>query len=350
MKACLKRQSLVFAIILITCWGSLASVLTGEALIVRGNELYGQGRYKRAIRIYRKAFRKGGNPAICQFNIGNCSFQIGAYGRSIRAYQRAVDFAPGFVRPHLNLAGIYSFIGEKGLAVISYQKALELDPENAAAWRGLGDVYADVGNLSGALRCFEKSLEIAPNDEGTHIRAAEVYLSMDDFAHAEAMIESAIQKQEESGELLDYLGDLYFWREDYDKAASIFIRAAESKPSDARLQYRIADATVRAGNPLSAIQYLERALQIKPHYGEAHFLLGTIYLNQSWMDQSLDQFCKAAELHETEAKSGIRNIAYHYYNLGDVERFAGITKRLLSYYPNDLQAREELAEIARPGK
>lgn len=128
----------------------------------------------------------------------------------------------------------------------AYREMLEVDPENALVWANLGAVEEQSKNLNAAVSCFEASTRFNPQ---------------------------LVQSWVALGLLQSTKGDRY-------KAVSSFARAIHEDPLDPRPHNYLAIEAGALGWHDTALSELQRAIELKPDYGIAHFNLATMYLDQ----------------------------------------------------------------------
>lgn len=128
----------------------------------------------------------------------------------------------------------------------AYREMLKTDPENSLAWANLGAVEQQTGNTEAALACFEASVRF-------NGKLAQSWLS---------------------------LGLIYSSKGDRYRAVSCFSRALHEDPLDPRAHNFLAIEAKNLGWVDAALAELQRAIEISPEYGIAHFNLATIYLEQ----------------------------------------------------------------------
>ena len=137
----------------------------------------------------------------------------------------------------------------------AYREMLEFDPENSLAWANLGAVEQQDGAPDAAIACFEASVRF--NE----------HLSQSWIA----------------------LGLLYSARGDRYRAMSAFTRAIHEDPLDARGHNYLAIEAQNLGWSDAALAELQRALELNPDYGIAHFNIATLYLDQKPPARTLAQ-------------------------------------------------------------
>ena len=137
----------------------------------------------------------------------------------------------------------------------AYREMLQVDPENSLAWANLGAVEQQAGNIDAAIACFEASVRF----------------------------------NGQLGQSWISLGLLYSGKGDRYRALSCFSRALHEDPLDARAHNYFAIEARNQGWMDAALAELQRAIEINPDYGIAHFNLATIYLEQKPPAVSLAQ-------------------------------------------------------------
>lgn len=128
----------------------------------------------------------------------------------------------------------------------AYREMLEVDPENALVWANLGAVEQQAKNVDAAIACFEAS---------TRFNA------------------QLVQSWVALGLLQSGKGDRY-------KAVSSFTRAIHEDPLDPRPHNYLAIEARTLGWNDTALAELQRAIDLNPDYGIAHFNLAAMYLDQ----------------------------------------------------------------------
>jgi tetratricopeptide (TPR) repeat protein len=128
----------------------------------------------------------------------------------------------------------------------AYREMLEVDPENALVWANLGAVEQQSKNLDAAQACFEASIRF-------NAQLVQSWVAL-----------GLIQSEK---------GDRY-------KAISSFARAIHEDPLDPRPHNYLAIEARGLGWNDTALAELQRAIELNPDYGIAHFNLAAMYLDQ----------------------------------------------------------------------
>lgn len=108
-----------------------------------GSDLYGEGKYDKAIELYREIMELPNFPVCIYKNIGLCMKQIGNADLAIRFLKQFEEISPDKEDVYVYLADItYSDIKDNLKAIEYYEKALETKQDNYAIYNMLGHLYS----------------------------------------------------------------------------------------------------------------------------------------------------------------------------------------------------------------
>jgi len=314
-------------------------------LLDRANVLYGTGKYSQAILLYRKAAQRGADPVACSFNIANSYFQLGKIPQAAAAYRKTVTYSNGEFAPALfNLAATLYRLGAYPECIAAYHRALRLDPENTSAWLYLAEAYARTGDKVGMQRALENARRNDPNDVSVIYQLAEVYVSMDEVDRAASLVREGYARNPKETDFLVYLGDVYRACNRLDDAANAWREAVSLQPENTELLYKLADALAESGNNFLAIDYLEKALIIKPKFSDAAVFLGNLAFEAQWWDRAEHAYIKAGEAGNAEAVQGLRNLAYEFAQRKLLDQTVAYLKTAQRFAPGDATLKTEIAD------
>jgi tetratricopeptide (TPR) repeat protein len=128
----------------------------------------------------------------------------------------------------------------------AYREMIGAEPTNALAWANLGAVEQQAGRIEEAVTAFEKSVQHNP-------QLTQSWLA---------------------------LGMIHTNRGDKYRAVAALARAVHEEPLDARGHNYLAIATKALGWTDASEAELQRAIDLQPEYGLAHFNLALMYLDR----------------------------------------------------------------------
>ena len=160
--------------------------------------------------------------------------------------------------------------------------ALEIEPDNVVALINLGQAYLVTGNSSSAVASFNRAIEVDPENPTPYMYRGFVYfitgyydLALQDHNHA-------IRLDPKNGQAYIYRGDVYFLgKSNYRKAIDDYSQAAQLTDDSDSLRsqayHKIGRSYTRLGNTSRALEYYNRAIELRPRYPQALLRRGKIY-------------------------------------------------------------------------
>ena len=175
----------------------------------------------------------------------------------------------------LNKLGISELkLGDRGRAKKHFSQALKADPKNISALNNLGAVAYLDKKYKPAVKYLKQALELDESSAPAHLNLAEAWLGMGEVDRAMTEYARAIELD------ADILSE-----------SSTGVSARVSTPAQrARVDYLIAKAYAKRGNIDGALEYLNRAKELR--FPE----LSRVYKDQEfaslWMDPRLEKIIK----------------------------------------------------------
>ena len=166
-------------------------------------------------------------------------------------------------------------------------------PLIAEAQRAIdGDRFADAeARYQEVLRQDQDNVYVLAN-------LAAVQVDQGKTAEAEANLAHALKVAPEDSASLYMMGNLKLQQEKYDEAIELLSLSAKINPEKALTQFFLGKALIQKGNRAPAETALRRAVQLKPNWGEPHYLLSVLYSTQQ------PNFPELAQYHYKKAIAG----------------------------------------------
>jgi tetratricopeptide (TPR) repeat protein len=221
-----------------------------------------QSQLRRAIGELMESFTARPDDYASHYNKGNFHMDRMEYEKALKSYRMAIELRPDFVPPYVNMAFVYNASGKNKEAESAFHKAVVLDPNNAAIHLNLGMLLGEMQRPREAEEAFRQALKIDPNSA-----AAAYNLGV-------LLAESHPQ------ESLDWC-----------------LKAFQLRPDGGKYGYTYAFFLNQRGDTDAAIAVLQDMIRRQVPYGDAHALLGTIYLGHGETKKAADVY-RAAETNE----------------------------------------------------
>lgn len=173
-------------------------------------------------------------------------------------------------------------------AVREFRRAISLDPysENTPkAYDFMAQAYLRLGRIEDAEKTFKEAIRLFPNIDSIHLKLGNLYYSKEDYDKAEAEYIKAVSLNP-STENLYSLGQLYLSTDRYSKAEETFLRILRTEPNNYGALYSLGQVYARQGKPNEAIKRFEEAIGIKRDFAYAYYDLGTLYADMGAPDMA----------------------------------------------------------------
>jgi len=316
------------------------------ALMERANAFYRDGKFGRAMILYRRAESRGADPVFTSFNTGNCYYRLEKYAEAAGAFRKAVRMSQNGYPPALfNLSAVLYQLGEYSEAIAVWHRALREDPENASAWLYLAEAYEKTGDPVGAQRALEKARALLPDDITIIYQLAETHVSQKEYSTAVDLVREAYVRMPEETDFLIYMGDIQRLAEDLEAAASSYREALNLQPSNIDLMYKLADVLANDNKSFLAMDYLRKALQIDPQFTDAWIFLGNLAYDAKWWERAEDAYFSAINAGNSEGLQGLRNIIWEYTAANNKEEALRLLKATLKVAPENQELRAEIRNL-----
>lgn len=248
------------------------------------------------------------------YYLANLYVNAGDLEAARRGFQRAVELGPRYVAAKLRLGHVQYEQGDLESAEVSFQAALKLAPMSPGAYQGLGRIARERQQYDLAIGHFQKALELQPEAASLHHELAMAFRQQGDAALAR---EHLRQYEDRPVQLMDPVmaelktllqgPEVHFKRGvdalregDALTASREFEATIEFTPEDSVAHYYLALAVLRIWRSEQQPEQLERglaelqrALELRPEYRDAHYVLGSMMGRLGEVDQALFHFAEA---------------------------------------------------------
>ena len=245
------------------------------------------------------------------------------FGDSEATLHEAIEKTPDDLETIYALARFYVARGDEKKADEMVEQATKAKPDDEKTWLVLSAFRSRKGDLPGALAAAEDALERNPESKTARLRKAELLL---DMGYREGSKEKIAQGRSITDAIL---------AKEPGSPDALFVKAkidlAESRNDD-------------------AITALRRALEAKPDWGQAHFLLGSALFLQNDRNGAGTEVARAVEL-EPDLAEARKLLARIRAASGQFDLAVEESRKYLDARPGDAEGRLQLAQsLVRLGK
>lgn len=250
----------------------------GEAELQAAKTAASEGKLSAAIALSRSAIEA--NPRLEQAYLllgSSCSIE----GNDVceqAAYQDGLDALPASALLQREMAFFQLRKGQIQEGVRGLEKARSMsNPVKADLLADLAIAYKMAGNIEGANKTIAESIKLDPNCLPCYMAQGEIAASQKDYAAAQEAYQSAIDKAPDSVEARRSLAKTVYLSGDVDRAATLYLRLAESADQDVRVQVQAGQVLMAAKRPGEAVARFEAAQKLVPPNPKLYEMLAKAY-------------------------------------------------------------------------
>ena len=209
--------------------------------------------------LYKRALALAPDDYFLRFNFAQYLGTKGDLAPATEEAKRVCELLPQVPGEFSDVGKLLILQAKMDEAAEYFSHALAIRGNFVPALNGLGQILANRQKTDEALACFRRALRAEPNDVDTCIN----------------------------------LGFLEQTRGDLKQAEVYYQRAAGFQLQGAADYYNRAIAAVALGQPAVAIEFFRTAVELKPDFWQAHYLLGKALQAEGNMDEAGKQFWNA---------------------------------------------------------
>ncbi|KYK27447.1 MAG: hypothetical protein AYK23_02315 [Candidatus Proteinoplasmatales archaeon SG8-5] len=254
-------------------------------------------------------------------------------------------------------------------AIKLYTDALKFvnDESKVGIYESLGAVQVLIGKYDSAIKSHEKAIELTEDNEvkarntrwsaRVHSRKGDYDKSLELLATAKCLVEEGTA---EYWKIFLGEGHSSFWKNDYDRALSIFNEAIEA-PEDSAIEKvdicralrAIGNISQNMGDDEKSLEYQQRSLAVAEEIGDddnisaAYNNIGIVYYNSHNMDSALDYFQRSMEI--SEKMGDLMSVAMTTLNIGNIHYCIGEMDRAMDMYDQCLLVKKKLGNLGQMG-
>ncbi|MEM3361735.1 MAG: AAA family ATPase [Candidatus Anstonellaceae archaeon] len=180
---------------------------------------------------------------------GNELFEQGEYQKAIENYNKALLLNPAFSECYFNKALCYYNLKDFDTSIEEYTKALEFDPENPVIYNNRGDAYYRKQEFQKAISDYDRAIALNKEYLKAYYNRGLAYACMEDYEKAVEDFSKVISINPEFADAYHVRGLAYEYLNKFDEAINDFQKALELNPSldEAKAHLEIAKSKKESG-------------------------------------------------------------------------------------------------------
>ncbi len=267
------------------------AALAGFLARDRGRDVEAEAAYRKALELAEPKQR-----ILATQLFSNFYFSRDRFEETEKVLQAALQQEPKNLEYIYLLARFYAARGQQAEADAMIERATTAAPDEVRPQLVLSAYRSRQGDLEGALAAAEAALTINPKDVEARLRKAELLLdighrdgSADRIAAGRAIVDAVLAQQPDSPEGLFVRAKLDLAQGQADKAVEALRVAVERRPDWARAHFLLGSALFLVGDRNGARAELLRSLEIDADLIDARRVLARVYAAVGDLELSNEQ-------------------------------------------------------------
>ena len=204
--------------------------------------------------------------------------------------------------------------------------------------------YFAQGNLTKASDAVEEALEQCPYDTVALSLKAAICKGNNDLLLAETALNRAIKSNPSIYSLYRERGEILFLRKCVDRARMDLLTALEGNGNDTETLVTLGNVEIKSGRISKGLEYLDRAVAIRPTLAQAHYLRAEAYEAMNDSASAIESLENVAHL-DPENENCLLELGRKYLLSGDSEKAREHLEKYLQISDTRLPALTALADI-----
>jgi len=202
------------------------------------------------------------------------AFDRSAFQKAAREFGEALKVCPQRETILISLGQTQFLAGDE---VAAEHTLLQATTKTAARY-ALGRIYYHQGRYVEAASQLEQVTALEPEHYRAHDNLALCYDALQRDSDALRHFFRALDLVKDAHREYDWayanLAEFFLKREQFDRAFSLAVEAAERNPNAARNSFLAGQALVKLGEFQNSLKWLKHAVELDPAHAEAHYQLG----------------------------------------------------------------------------
>lgn len=244
--------------------------------VSQGNQYARDGLLREAVQSYKQALAQEPDNMTAHRNLGIVLVKASDFSNAIVHLEKSLKVFDENFDANYYLAEAYRAVDNYGEAIFRYKSALKIQKEDPRALKSLAWSYYKTRYFTEALSISQKLLISSPNDDQVPIIIARIYLRLKRENEALAVLRKAMTRAATNSQpyYLSVEAEILHAKGATAQALAAYKKSLKAQPLLAGALLGTGRILLEQGKNIEAIDYLERAVRVKPRLFEGHYYLG----------------------------------------------------------------------------
>jgi tetratricopeptide (TPR) repeat protein len=237
----------------------------------RGVARWRLGQTKEAIEDFNTSIQLSPENGAVYNNRGNVLMDLGHPDEAVKDFDRAITLSQNYGVAYNNRGNAHVALGHYDQAFQDFRKAVELMPRSAIPFNGRGKAHAQLKRYHAAVRDLTRAIGINPKYVAAYRHRAEAYFALGLYREAIADATQVLTLEPDAPD------------------PQVLLLRGRAYANDKKLN--------------SALEDLNKAIELKPELVEAYLERGTVFIQARRFDDAIGDFNRTIELDQQNAKA-----------------------------------------------
>jgi len=273
----------------------------GDVLLKEGKHEEAREKYEKASEKYEQAIQLEPNVAWIYGNWGFALSQLGKHQQAITVYEKAEQLKHNLSWIYKNWASALLGLKQYDQAVLKFQQAVELEPNNPRWFYEWGKAFSQLGQYQQAIPQYQQALQIDRKHIWSHIRLGHALIRIQKpdsaLTECQAVLQSPTANNTAQAAAHALCGLAQVGLNQLDEGIKHCQNALQlSEKKEDWAYWCLGDAAVAQQQPATAVNYYEKATNLKPENALYRYQWGQALVQLKQYKAAIAQYQKAVEL------------------------------------------------------
>jgi tetratricopeptide (TPR) repeat protein len=312
-----------------------------EVSMMLGQAYEAEKQLPKAIQQLEKVVKKHPHHQEALFALVQLHSQAGRMRKAISRLRRYLSIAPKCAEAHYWLGEMYLAMRKSRKAEQAFTDCLKYSPDHRGAQQGISRI------LNGNAKAPKQKGGQEAKDRVRQLALDAAQLVEDGLLEEAGLsFQSALDLDPGNDEILLQQAILFHRRGMPERSCQILNKLLENDKDNPLIIYNLGASNNFLGKTAEAIDFLQKAIELDPYYGEAYFELGICYQKLRKLESAEQAYNKAMELNTSDPR-----IYYNYsqvlYQQGREEESERGLADCIKHFPRFPEAYVAMANILR---
>ena len=282
---------------------------------LKAQNLYDANKYEECITYCNNVVGLSPEYAIAYQLRGKCYYELNKLSEALTDYNTAIQLFPEYNEVVYERAVVYLDLKKYTEAIAGFKLINRLNPSYKWNSYNLSRAYKYHAMADSALHFIGLHIKENPDDADGYDIKGDIYYDRNEYNTAISLYTQSIQLEPDEHRFYESRGNAYYYADSVDKAKKDFGKALELDAKNDYVLSRLGDCYYRDKDYEQSLTYYKRAIEIDSNDKYSYVSLNTTYTHLKRYKDAVDAALKAIKIDSTYS-SALGNLGWTYYCYG----------------------------------